>query len=213
MLRWSKLPPVELEIELAKLGLTVDDLVRDGEDDPELGPIMELLASEEAKRQLVVEEFGDRGRPQPRERKPRRIFSVLTDAGLEPLVCRDPTPDWGRLPRLEDDESAAAERPRLPEAESRPPRHRPPKPLRVSAIEACVVELAKRKKAGKPPPHELTLEQIARRVNFPPTRVRQIEQLIKVGWTPLISHPDFSTNEGYVRLPSVDEARSLLRLR
>ena len=50
---------MEREIKLAKFGLTVDDPVRAGEDDPELGPIMERLKSEEAKRRLAVEWYGD----------------------------------------------------------------------------------------------------------------------------------------------------------
>jgi hypothetical protein len=103
---WSGLPAVELEIELAKLGLTLDDLVQDAEDDPGAAPVMEKLKSNEAKRRFAVEWFGDQGHPQPKERQ-RRVIAYF---GPDSIVYANPTPDWERLPRLEDEESSLKSR-------------------------------------------------------------------------------------------------------
>jgi hypothetical protein len=86
-----------LEIELAKLGIKIDDLVNDAEDVPELREAMKLL-SRDAKVKLALEWFGDQGHPQP-EKRTRPIVATFDG---EP-VYGSRTPDWGRLPRLEDD--------------------------------------------------------------------------------------------------------------
>lgn len=61
-------------------------------------------------------------------------------------------------------------------------------------------------------PHELTLEGIAGDVGLNRERVRQVEQLLRLGWPLQKRHPDFSAEDGYVRLPSVDKAASELGL-
>jgi hypothetical protein len=90
-------------------------------------------------------------------------------------------------------------------------RHRPPDQLLYTTVQACETKLKERRKAGKRVPHDLTYEQIGLDVGFPRDRVRQLEGLMKKGWPLRRSHPDFSADEGYVRLPSVSEAASLLR--
>jgi hypothetical protein len=88
---WSELPPARREIELATLGITVDDLAADAQDVPELRSVIELLSSNESRLQLALRWFGDESHPQPVER---------TD-----WYGTGRTPDWGSLPRLEDDEA------------------------------------------------------------------------------------------------------------
>ena len=82
-MRWSELPPTRLEVELAKLGIKLDHLIWDGLHDPELKSILENLSSHDARRQVVLEWFGDEGHPQP--------------------MYTGRTHDWGRLPRLSED--------------------------------------------------------------------------------------------------------------
>jgi hypothetical protein len=114
--RWSDLlrDPRRLWTELGKVGLTIDDLVEAGEDDPELGPIMDNLTSEEAKQRLVLEWFGDQGHPQPKE--PRKRVDPMYGSGKIVIVPLPPV--WGYLPRLEDDEPAL-EQPHGPELRHR----------------------------------------------------------------------------------------------
>jgi hypothetical protein len=100
--RWSDLSPVELEVELAKAGVTAKELVRDAQDVPELKPIMKRLKSRDAKLRLAVEWFGDEGHPQPKERQRRVMFY----GGPEAIVYYDPSPDWGQLPGLADESEA-----------------------------------------------------------------------------------------------------------
>jgi hypothetical protein len=108
--RWSELPPARREIELARrAGITIDDLVSDAEDVPELREAIKLL-SPEAKVQLALEWFGDQGHPQP-EKRTRPIVATFDG---EPLYG-DRTPDWGRLPRLEEDEQRAQGQPEATE--------------------------------------------------------------------------------------------------
>jgi hypothetical protein len=98
--RWSELPPARLEIELAKLGITAKDLVKDLDDVPELRETLKHLSSRDAKRLLALEWFGDQCHPQPEKRT--RPYEATFDG--EPAYL-DLTPDWGRLPRLEDEEA------------------------------------------------------------------------------------------------------------
>ena len=110
---WSEFDPIDRDIELAKLGITICDLINDGYDVPELKPILERLRSEQAQARVVLKHFGDQGHPQPRDRTPPLLMM-----GDGP-VYGDRTPDWGRLSRLDDDEAALAPaalsaRPRLP---------------------------------------------------------------------------------------------------
>jgi hypothetical protein len=71
---WSGLSLVEAELELAerartddgvKHGLTVDDVIRAGENDAELGPTMRLFTSKEAKLRKALKHYGDEGHPIP----------------------------------------------------------------------------------------------------------------------------------------------------
>jgi hypothetical protein len=100
--RWSELDPVRLEIELAKLGIMVGDLVKDAEDVPELHEMMELL-SPEAKARLALEWFGDQGHPQPEERTPPVIGAFLDHGSF---IYGDLTPNWGWLPPLAPEEDS-----------------------------------------------------------------------------------------------------------
>jgi hypothetical protein len=118
---WTSLlrsDPERLAIELAKLGITIDDLVQDGYDDPGPAPLLEKLQSEEAKRQAALEWFGDRQHPQPKER-PRRVQWAHGRGRVFRYAA--PTPDWGRLPPLADDEPPR--KAELPKAKT--PRARP----------------------------------------------------------------------------------------
>jgi hypothetical protein len=92
-------------------------------------------------------------------------------------------------------------------------RWRQPDPLETAAIEACEAKLRERaaaRAAGGRVPHELTLEQIGLSVGLGRERVRHAEQLMKLGWPLQKRHPDFSAEDGNVRLPSVDKAASAL---
>jgi hypothetical protein len=93
--RWSKLSPARLAIELAKLGIDVDVLVRDARDVPELAPAFRGRKTREERRAIAVEWFGDQRRPQPTKRSEWHLLGR--------------TPDWGQLPRLEGDEPAKHE--------------------------------------------------------------------------------------------------------
>jgi hypothetical protein len=106
-----------------------------------------------------------------------------------------------------------------PEAGVVPPftktRWRQPDPLETEAVKECEAKLRERAAAragGGRVPHELTLEQIGLSVGFDRERVRHAEQLMKLGWPLQKRHPDFSAEDGYVRLPNVDKAASELGL-
>ena len=90
-------------------------------------------------------------------------------------------------------------------------RHRPPDEVPEDTVRGCVEELHKRERAGRPKSGPLTLGAIAERVKLPRTRVKQFEELVEVGWSPLRTHPHFVAAPGYVRLPQPSEAASLLR--
>lgn len=98
---------MRVEVELAKLGITIDDLVCDGWDDPRLKPILERLESEPARRRAALEWFGDQGHPQPEQRKRRFLVYHAPDL----VTYAHPTPDWGRLPPLEDGRDSSIARP------------------------------------------------------------------------------------------------------
>src|SRR5262245_20295217 len=99
--RWSDLTPVEAEIRLAELGLTVDGVIRAAEFDPELAPTMGLLSSREAKLGKVLEHYGDEGHPIPVDETGsvydrRGIVSIGPGPHVHyvdgELVVRDPAP-------------------------------------------------------------------------------------------------------------------------
>lgn len=92
---WSELSPGRLEVELGKAGTTVHDLETDIRDVPEVKPWVEGL-SPEAKRQLAIEYFGDQGHPQP----PQGQRTKWHITGY--------TREFGRLPRLDGEDAAAA---------------------------------------------------------------------------------------------------------
>jgi hypothetical protein len=183
--RWSELPPERLEIELAKLGITVRDLVRDAHFVPELKPWFRKL-SKETKQKVALEWFGDEGHPQPEERNvPVGVIAVTS-------------PDWGRLPSLDD----------AGQPKARKPRHRHPDPILETTVKQLKWELAQRK--AKPRDREFTQEKIAARLELDRTRVQQAEKLERAGWDLLRSHPEFSANDEFVRWPSAREAARLL---
>jgi hypothetical protein len=143
--RWSELPPERLEIELAKLGITNRDLVKDAEDVPELREMMRLL-SPEARVKLALEYFGDQGHPQPEKRTPRWLGAVGDVA-----IYDDLTPNWGRLPRLADEKL----------------RRDPCKTAAVSPETAVMRDLRKKKRRKPnervPRPDPLSIRAIAER--------------------------------------------------
>jgi hypothetical protein len=104
-MRWSELPPDRRDVELAKAGTTAEYLVKDLWDvpDPELQEILVRLPSEEAQQRFALEYFGDEKHPQPEN---RREWADAWFDGEPAFVYR--TPDFGRLPRLEDDEPTPA---------------------------------------------------------------------------------------------------------
>jgi hypothetical protein len=96
-------------------------------------------------------------------------------------------------------------------------RHRPPDQLAQKTVARCEEELDRRRRAGNPRTGPLTLGGIASRLraedpNWNRSRVRQAEQLRGVGWPLSRTHPEFSTDKGFVRWPAVQEAAQLLRL-
>jgi hypothetical protein len=94
-------------------------------------------------------------------------------------------------------------------------RVREPGKLEAEIVEECETKLRQRaavKGAGERVSHELTLEGIGDAVGFNRERVRHIEQLLKLGWPLQKRLPDVSAEAGYVRLPSVDKAASVLGL-
>src|SRR5262245_34939874 len=74
----------------------------DAEDVPELRPILERLMSDEARLRVALELFGDQGHPQPADRS-ERVEGIFSGG---PSDRFSQTPDWGRLPRLEDVEGS-----------------------------------------------------------------------------------------------------------
>jgi hypothetical protein len=202
--RWVDLQrddSVRLELELAKAGTTPAELVRDALDVPELRQRMKLLRSQEARLRLALEYFGDEGHPQPVERT--RWPHILVPG--QPAHGQM-TPDWGLLPRLENDGLPADPQPKPK------PRHRPPDQIPESTVKQLKIELVKReaKRKGRRRVPELTQAKIAAIVGLDDTRVQQAEGLREIGWDLLRTHPDFSVDEGFVRWPSVEEATRIL---
>jgi hypothetical protein len=197
--RWSELPPRERRAALANVhpGLTEDCLIACGRAVPELAPKIKAQKSKEDKLWVVLRYFGDEGHPQPEG--PVR-YGPAINGGTPVLEC----PRWERLPRLEDEE--VSER----------GMGAPPKPLPIESVEKAAVRLREREKvvgAGERASGSLTYEAIAAYANLPNRdRVVQIEELISLGWDLRKSHPDFSAEPGFVRLPTPEAARQL-RLR
>ena len=95
MVLWSALPLARVEVELAKLGTTTKSLILDARDVPELAPVLGRAGmSFEEKLRVALVWFGDDGHPQPEQR------SNWETVGR--------TPNRGRLPRLDGDETPAA---------------------------------------------------------------------------------------------------------
>lgn len=91
---------------------------------------------------------------------------------------------------------------------------RPPKPLSQSAVLDAERELRKRAAlAAEPRSGPLTYAAIARRVKLSRDRLRELEQLMALGWSLRESHPDFPAEHGEVRLPTPRQAARLRRLR
>ena len=93
---------------------------------------------------------------------------------------------------------------------------RPLEELRTADVEKAEARLKQRMKVvprsgrGKGP---LTYTAIAAHAKLNRDRVKEIEQLMELGWPLRESHPDFSAKRGYVKLPTPREAARLLRLR
>jgi hypothetical protein len=87
---WQR-DPTRVELELAKLGITIGDLVRAGVRDPVLAPELQLLTGE-AKKLRVLEWFADEGHPRPEHQEmPAGVIAPSSRA-------------WVRIPPLSDDE-------------------------------------------------------------------------------------------------------------
>ena len=87
-----------MELELAKLGITIDVLVKDLEDVPELQARV-LHLSRAAREHLALVWFGDEGHPQPEKRRLR------SDVWFDSYPANPHwTPEWGHLPPLTDDQ-------------------------------------------------------------------------------------------------------------
>jgi hypothetical protein len=110
--RWSDLfdKPERLAIELSPLGIDSDVLGLDIRDVPELRKRTQLLWAQEkfgALLLLALDWFGDKDHPQPKERRDWDGYGR--------------TPDWERLPRLEDDEPPAVAGGRTAASSEEPP--------------------------------------------------------------------------------------------
>ena len=71
-MRWTDLrsDPIRLKVELAKAGTTPRDLTLDIQDVPELREQCERLdGDDDGLLFLALQEFGDRARPQPEQRR------------------------------------------------------------------------------------------------------------------------------------------------
>jgi hypothetical protein len=178
----------------------------DGEDDPKLAPILELLTSQEAKSRAALEFYGDKGHPQPKRRRVQHRGLFAT-----------PTPDWGHIPPPETRPApgkGGVEPGGTVRSNATKPRHRPPEPIARATVEALKAELAQRKaeraRGVKRGQGEHTQEKIANRLGLSRTRVQQAEALERVGWDLLRSHPEFSAVDDLVRWPNPVEAAQLL---
>src|SRR5207247_240811 len=90
VVRWSELPPERLEIELAKLGLTINDLLRDAYYVPELQPMYGKLWSKAAKQRSHSSSLGTRGILSLRSEDPCWVLSPWNRSDVAALG-RDPT--------------------------------------------------------------------------------------------------------------------------
>jgi hypothetical protein len=90
---------------------------------------------------------------------------------------------------------------------------RPLGALELERVLAAERELGKRAALPDPKPRPYTYEAIADRVKLNRDRVREIEELVKLGWPLRESHPDFPADDGFVRLPTPEEAARLLHSR
>jgi hypothetical protein len=95
---WTRLlrdDPQRLETELAKAGTTLNHLARDIRDVPELSK-MTAKMSRDARQRLALQHFGDEGHLQPEHR--RDWVRARSPRGTTTFR----TPDFGRLPPLDD---------------------------------------------------------------------------------------------------------------
>lgn len=150
LVRWSDLvrqDPARLEIDLARIGITVDDLLSDAEDVPELRPILARLTSKEARLRTALEWFGDQGHPQPQDRDYLWTFHF----GGETVAIPGRTPDWpgGRLPPLEDDEAHDLPGDPVEERPATERRHEPSGTLVVTSLAEKAVQLHADEKLGR----------------------------------------------------------------
>jgi hypothetical protein len=201
-MRWVDLlrdDPARLEVELAKAGTSAIYLVRDAFDVPELRDVMRRLRTDEARLRLALEWFGDGGHPQPTKRT--RPALLVTEG--RPAVLGKVTPEWGQLPKLDDDEPAEGQQGRR-----RIPRQRPPQAIASSVVQQLKGELEQRR--ADPGDREFTQARIAGRLRLAVTRVQQAERLERLGWDLLRSDPDFLVDDGFVRWPSDRKAALLL---
>jgi hypothetical protein len=100
---------------------------------------------------------------------------------------------------------------------------RPPKSLKITSVEKAVKRLKARMKVTRPGDRarnkSLTYEAIAayasagggNKFKVSRDRVKEIEQLMGLGWDLRKSHPDFPAETGEVRLPTPRQAARLLR--
>jgi hypothetical protein len=107
---WSALlrdDPARLEVELARRGLRLRDLVNAVEDDPEAAVIAARLQSAQARERFAVEWFGDEQHHQPAKHTPRVV--VYHAPGL--ATYYPSPPQWGVLGQLEDAVEPGTEEP------------------------------------------------------------------------------------------------------
>jgi hypothetical protein len=208
---WSDLlrdDPARLKVELAKAGVSSEDLVLAVHDVPELRETCRLLGRDfEALFRLALEWFGDKGQLEP-EKRSRPDLLLWRDEGPR---YGWPLRHFGRLPRLEDEERAPVE---VEERQAGKARHRPPDPIPRETVKALKLELAKRQacRGNRKLVRErgLTQEEIAERLALTRTRVEQAEALERIGWDLLRSHPEFSAKDDFVRWPSPKGAAQIL---
>jgi hypothetical protein len=87
---------------------------------------------------------------------------------------------------------------------------RGPDELPLDKVEHLDELLAEREAEGKPRRGRLTLSAIARVAGFNYDRAWQGEQLRELGWKLRRSHPEYSVDHGFVRLPLPEKVPDLL---
>jgi hypothetical protein len=91
---------------------------------------------------------------------------------------------------------------------------RPPAEVPLRNVLKAEEKLKQRARLAAPPrTGPLTYSAIAKQVGLNRHRVREIEELMKIGWPLSESHPDFPADEGFVKLPTPRQAARLGRLR